>query len=428
MLAVGVVHLCTLHSIVCWVVVRSSLAYFFFCVVLVCVCVCVCVCVYMYVYVTLTLMDIHVIVLQFHFSLFFNFTFYFFILALIVGSGIGSDVCMFLPEIVADPAAYISSSSWEPVSQTHVRLGLLPACLLDGGGSNGNATRKGMNLTFLNFVNVRSTSLPWSQNIKSNLSSLLQDLSTVEQAATPGCFWSSSTTEYARVNPKWPTFSLAPLVPGSKQYLDMNRTAPVDDSNFRQQDIHIKRTLTSIQSHLNMTRVAEKIDKLQDVMTSIVAMDKQVSYMQAFVRPTTDLIEKCGVVKNSLQKFKKVTCEKVRPMLLLMGLTLIILFVLALPIAVSILLIQRRWGAHGPIPVSHPMPSTQHRLKSSHFGHINDVHPPHPLEVMDKKEEKEVEDDEMVTSIEMKENPMGEKKRSSIVHDLHGPMKETSWM
>ena len=362
------------------------------------------------------------------YSLFFNFTFYFFILALIVGSGIGSDVCMFLPEIVADPAAYILSSSREPVSQTNVRLGLLPACLLDGGGFNGNATRKGMNLTFLNFVNVRSTSLPWSQNIKSNLSSLLQDLSTVEQAATPGCFWSSSTTEYARVNPKWPTFSLAPLVLGSKQYLDMNRTAPVDDSNFRQQDIHIKRTLTSIQSHLNMTRVAEKIDKLQDVMTSIVAMDKQVSYMQAFVRPTTDLIKKCGVVKNSLQKFKKVTCEKVRPMLLLMGLTLMILFVLALPIAVSILLIQRRWGAHGPIPVSHPMPSTQHRLKSSHFGHINDVHPPHPLEVMDKNEEKEVEDDEMVTSIEMKENPMGEKKRSSIVHDLHGPMKETSWM
>jgi hypothetical protein len=71
------------------------------------------------------------------------------------------------------------------------------------------------------------------------------------------------------------------------------------------------------------------------------------------------------------------------------------------------------------------MSSTQHRLKTSHFGHLNDVHPPHPLELMDAEEEEELEAGG--GSIEMKDNPMGMRKESNV-HDLHGPMKETSWM
>jgi len=310
---------------------------------------------------------------------------------LLIFNGVGNDTCTSLPILVSDLPLYIPATlpgSSDSISNAAINNGLLSTCL-QGASTNH------LNFSRLGFLLVKQQHLQMG-NLLANLTQIELRLQRMEQLDS-SCFWSSQLTKYTKISP------LA-------QYIDLNQTSvgSTDENSYRQQDRYIHSALSKIQSNMNLTAIRSSIKVLRHTFTAVEQMESKFINPLQLSLNRTQVGEKCEKIYNSLEQFKTVTCASAIPLMCLMGFSLLLSGIVSSPICCSTLVVQRRWGGHGAIPVSNSRPSEQHRMSHFHLGGIS-------------------HDEGNHQTIEMEDNPMGTKKQS-VVHDLHGPMKVVSWM
>ena len=333
---------------------------------------------------------------------------------LLVTNGLGNDMCSFLPTLVSDLPAYIPTTSAEDSdrdSNLALTSGLLSTCLeSDETISMTLKVNKGLNKSFIGFMNVKTvdTFNSTTVDLLDNLSLITSKLQATNELS-PSYFWSSQLNKYEK------------SIPSFQRYVDMNQTAMgattgirgTKENEYRIQDQYIFDTLSKIQSSLNWTHVKKKMDHLNRTFEAVHSIERLLTPLKKSIN-STEISESCLTIEKSLSQFVTTTCGGTVPLLFLMGFSLLISALAGILVSCSTLLLQRRFGGHGAIPVSYSRPSEQHHRRPSHFEHVGSG-----TRLKDS------------IAIEMKKNPMSNPvntRKESVVHDLNGPMQQIDWM